>query len=327
MSIVVLYKFLVIVAIVVLGILVGRLRWLGSGDVGRVLSGVTFMVFAPALLFRTAARIDFEHLQWRTLLAYFGTVVAFMLVVYTIERRRMPADSSLPAAPAVRAVSSVFGNTVQVGIPIATALFGEAGLSLHLTIVSLHALTLMTILTVLVELDLAHAHARSAGSQLRLGTMLLSTVRNTVIHPIVLPVLCGLGWNLWGGGTIAPPIDEFLLTLGQAVVPLSLFAIGLSLAHSGVRGAVRRATEITVFKLLVQPALVLVVAHWGFGLSGLPLMVTVMCAALPTGSNATMFSIRYRTLEREVNTAVVISTTAFVLAAPLWIYVVGRVAP
>jgi malonate transporter len=326
MSLAVFYKFLVIVAIVLLGLLIGKLRWLGEGDVGRVLSNVTFTVFAPALLFRTATRIDFGSLPWSTLLAYFGTVVAFMLVVYVVERRRERPGFDRPAVPAVRAISSTFGNTMQVGVPIATALFGEAGLALHLAIVSLHSLTLMTLLTVLVESDLARAHARNAGSNIKLGAMLFSTVRNTIIHPIVLPVLCGLAWSL-AGGTIAVPVDEFLVILGQPVVPLSLFAIGVSLAHSGVRGAMLQAVKVSVLKLLVQPALVLLVGHWLFGLSGLPLMVVVICAALPTGNNATMFSIRYRTLEQEVNTIVVFSTVAFVAAVPLWLYVVGWVAP
>lgn len=323
MSLSVLYKFLVIVAIVILGLAVGRLRWLGRGDSGRLLSNVTFMVFAPALLFRTAARIDFQHMPWSVLLAYFGTVIVFMLLVYAAQRTKRPAE---PAVPTVRAIAAVFGNTVQVGIPVATALFGEEGLSLHLAVVSLHALTLMTILTALVETDIAHAHARNSGGSVHLGRMLVSTARNTIVHPIVLPVLCGLACNL-AGVQLAPPVDDFLLTLGQAVVPLSLFAIGLSLAHSGVRGAVAQAVKTSALKLLVQPALVLVSAHWLFGLSGLPLMVIVICAALPTGANATMFSMRYKTLEQEVNTSLVLSTVAFVLAAPWWIYVTGRLAP
>ena len=43
-----------------------------------------------------------------------------------------------------------FGNAVQVGIPLAAALYGEAGLGLHVTLVSLHSLTLLTVLTALV---------------------------------------------------------------------------------------------------------------------------------------------------------------------------------
>ncbi len=63
------------------------------------------------------------------------------------------------------------------------------------------------------------------------------------------------------------------------------------------------------------PALVLVVAHWGFGLSGLPLSVLVMMAARPVGSNALIFAQRYQALQAQTTAAIVVSTLAFGLSA------------
>jgi predicted permease len=80
----------------------------------------------------------------------------------------------------------------------------------------------------------------------------------------------------------------------------------------------------SLIKLLLQPALVLVVAHWGLALHGLPLAVLVMLAALPAGSNAMMFAQRYRALEAEVTAANVLTTLVFVLTAPLWLMVLAR---
>jgi predicted permease len=77
-------------------------------------------------------------------------------------------------------------------------------------------------------------------------------------------------------------------------------------------------------KLLVLPAFVLVVAHWGFGLTGLPLAVVVMMGALPAGSNALMFAQRYEAQEAETTAAVVFSTLGFVVTAPIWLAVLAR---
>ena len=71
------------------------------------------------------------------------------------------------------------------------------------------------------------------------------------------------------------------------------------------------------------PALVLVVGRWVIGLSGVPLAVIVICAALPVGSNPLLFAQRYRNLEGETTTAVVISTFAFALTAALWLLVLA----
>jgi len=209
---------------------------------------------------------------------------------------------------------------LQVGVPLAAGVFGEAGLAIHITVVSLHALCILTLLTTLVELDLARERAAGQGQQ-SLGEILLSTARNTVIHPVVLPVLAGMAWNLTGW-RLPGPLDETLQLLGTAVAPLCLVLIGITLAYTAgrtVMGAVRMALVCSALKLLLLPAAVLAVAHWGLGLSGLPLQVAVMMAALPTGSNALIFAQRYRSFEAEATTSIVLSTLGFVLTAPLWL--------
>jgi hypothetical protein len=318
-SSVVVLRLLAIFAVIGLGWVAGRTKLLGDGsDTARVMSNAAFYLFTPALLFRTTARIDLAALPWATLAAFFGPVVALLLAVYLRERRRGGPE---PAGPAVRAISVSFGNTVQLGIPIVTALFGEAGLALHVAIVSLHALTLLTVLTVLVEADLVRAHV--GGDRPGPLATALTTARRTVVHPVVMPVLAGLAWNLLSlplGG----PFDEILRTLGQAVVPVCLVTIGLSLHQYGVVGVAGPAVALSVGKLVVQPALVLVAAHWGAGLTGVPLAVVVLAASLPIGSNALLFAQRYRAREGEATTGIVLSTLAFVVTGPLWLLVLGR---
>jgi predicted permease len=77
-------------------------------------------------------------------------------------------------------------------------------------------------------------------------------------------------------------------------------------------------------KLLVLPALVMLLAVTAFGLHGLPLAVVVMAAALPTGSNALLFAQRYRTGEGAASALIVLSTLGFGLTAPLWLSVLLR---
>jgi predicted permease len=248
--------------------------------------------------------------------AFFVPVVALMLANYGWQRWRRDERGLPVAAPAVRAITVAFGNSVQIGIPLAAGIFGETGLGLHLALVSVHALILLLVATTLVELDLAQA--RAAGAQAHLGRMLLGTLRNTVIHPVVLPVLAGMAWQATGLA-LPGPVDEVLQVLGSAVVPLCLTLIGMSLAYMGLPGSLRGAISLTLLKLLVQPALVWGVAAGVFGLDGLPLQVVVVLAALPSGTNALMFAQRYRAQEAETTAVNVISTLAFVATAPAWL--------
>jgi malonate transporter and related proteins len=274
------------------------------------------MIFVPALLFRTAARLDLAALPWQTLAAFFVPVTALTLAVYAVDRAR--SRTLAPARAAVRAIISVYGNAVQVGIPMAAALFGESGLGLHLTLVSLHGLVLLTLLTALVEHDVAGAGP--SGSR---HDVWRTMVRNIVVHPVVLPLLAGLLFNVVGL-QLPELVDQLLLVLGSAVVPVCLVLIGLSLQHYGLGGPVRASIALTVIKLVVMPACVWPLAHWVFGLSGQALAVVVLMAALPVGSNALIFAQRYRTEEATATAAIVISTVAFAFTAPLWLAALAR---
>ena len=327
MTLAVLYKLLAIMATVALGWLAARLGWFGrigagaaegasGNDPARVLSNIAFTLFVPALLFRTMVRQDLSALPWRVLAAYFVPALLCTLAFYAWQRRAglLPA-----AAPATRTVAAVYGNAVQLGIPMAAALYGETGLALHLALVSLHGVVLLTLLTVLVEADIARGQARAS-----VRDTLRITLRNSIIHPVVLPVVMGLAWNLTGRG-LHPVLDQTLLGLGSAAVPVCLVLIGVTLATYGARGGLPSALRVSAFKLLLMPALVLVVARYGFGVAGVPLAVLVMMAALPVGSNAIIFAQRYGTLEGEATLAILASTVGFMATAALWLALLGAI--
>ncbi len=328
MTAAVFYKLLAIFITAALGWLAGRMRWLGRGtvssDPARVLSNAAFYIFVPALLFRTTVRLDFATLPWRSVWAYFVPTLALLLAVVAWQGARGAGRRHGAAAPAVRALAASFGNSVQLGIPIAAALFGEAGLAIHIPLVSLHALVLLSVCTGLAELALARTPA-AGRSPSSLAGALGATLRNTVIHPVVLPVLAGLLWNATGLGLYAV-VDEALLIVGSAAVPICLVLIGLSLAYDGVRGHLRGALGLSLAKLVLLPALVLVTAHWGFGLAGVPLAVLVMMAALPVGSNPLIFAQRYDTLPAEATAAIVFSTLAFVATSAVWLGLLAWIA-
>lgn len=323
MTAAVFHKLLAIFLTVGLGWVAGRARWLEAGQPGadpaRLLGNVAFAIFVPALLFRTTVRLDFAAMPWHTVAAFFVPAVGFLFGVYAWQRGRGSPHGA--AAPSVRAVAASFGNTVQVGLPLVAALFGEAGLAIHIALISLHAMILLSLLTALAELDIERQRA-ATGQAASLWPVLRQTLRNTIVHPVVLPVLAGLAWNATGLG-LHPVADETLAALGSAVVPVCLVLIGLNLAYQDLKGQWRGGVGISVLKLLGLPALVLATAHWGFGLSGLPLSVVVLMAALPVGSNALIFSQRYDTLQAETTAAIVISTVGFVATASFWLGVLG----
>lgn len=318
MSSSILLQLLALLTVAACGYLAARMRLLGGPGASRVLSHAAFSVFAPALLFRTTATTDLATMPRTLLLAYFVPMLLMMALVRWALRRR----TAHPATPTVVAVTLGFGNSVQVGIPVAATLYGDEGLRLHLALVSVHALVLLGTATCWIEFDLARAAAQKAGeapSWRGVWATVRRTLRQAVIHPVVLPVLLGFAWNL-AGLPLPALMDTTLKLLGQAVVPLCLVLIGVSLAEFNLRGALGAALCMGALKLLLMPVVVGAAAAGLFGLHGTPLSIVVLAAALPAGSNALLFSQRYQTIEAEVTAAVVLSTAGFIFTVPLCLW-------
>ena len=130
-------------------------------DPARTLSNAAFYIFVPALLFRTTARIEFGALPWSTLLAYFVPVLLLLLVVYALGAAAQPRRRS-PAAVPQRARDHRDlrqrgpGRHPDGGGAVRR---GRARDPRHARQPA--SLTILTVLTAIVELDLARErHAR-----------------------------------------------------------------------------------------------------------------------------------------------------------------------
>lgn len=286
------------------------------------------LVLIPVLLFRTMVRLDLAAMPWQAIQGYFVPVTLGMLATVVLFKRRPVAaqarQEAAAAAPAARTTTAIYGNAVQLGIPLAAGLFGEAGLAIHLALVSLHSLIVLTCLTVIAESALVRAgRDRTDARQVSIWQAAGRTIGRSIWHPVVLPIVLGLLWNLLGMpyGKI---LDQILALLGAAALPMCLLLIGMTLAQYGWRAHARPALPQVVIKILVLPAVVFLTAKLGFGLHGVPLQVVVLMAALPVGTNALIFAQRYRLLQSEATTAIVISTAAFVMTAPMWLWALQR---
>ena len=188
----------------------------------------------------------------------------------------------------------------------------------------LHGLTLLSTLTVIVEMDLARARVRDARAP-SIAAMALTTLRNTIIHPVVLPLIVGWVWNL--SGLPIPAVSRMSSSCSASAWCRSAWSSSACRwPTTAWRRAWRRPSCSSPSSWLIQPAFVLLVAHWGFGLSGLPLSIVVLMGALPVGANALIFAQRYETHEAESATAIVISTFCYAFTLPAWLFVLSRVS-
>jgi len=281
--------------LIAVGYGVARLRVVGEEGV-KALSDLSFMLFLPALLFRSMARTDFGSFPVLAPLAYFGTAITLFLVSYGVLRGR-----GLDARRAtVFGMSGVFANTVMVGIPLVRLAYGEAGLAVLLSIVALHALVLLTVATLVIEFGEIGSRGRSA---------LAEVVRSAVLHPVILPILAGFGWALTGW-TLPAPVDTTLSLIGGAAPTLCLILLGASLLRFDARAQWAVALRLTLMKSFVHPAAVYAAGRWLFGLDALTLAVLTIAASLPVGANVYLLAQRYQVGLGTVSAGATLSTIA-----------------
>jgi malonate transporter len=303
-----------VVLFIAIGFLSGNRGWIRAGSV-KDLSNLVFMVLTPALLFRTMSSVHLGDVDFAPIAAYFAA--AGLVFGGTMA---LLGFTSLAAA---RALANMFSNTVMIGVPLVGLVFGEAGLVTLFTLISLHALILLTAATVVFELAAARERAGTPGHEGRsmLRTVLMA-VRNGIIHPIPMPIIVGLLYAQTGL-PIPLVIDKPLELLGQALGPLALLLVGVTLAFTTVGTHFRAAMRSALVKCLVHPVAMAAVG-WAMGLKGMPLAVMVVAASLPVGANVFLFSQRYEVAQDEVTASVAVSTALALITMPVVIILVTR---
>ena len=277
--------------LIALGYLAGRLQWIRDAAV-KDLSNLVFLLLIPALLFRTMSTVHFEELDLRPVVAYFTAALALLAV--SIVWRGFNRGS------VVMALAGTFSNMVMIGITLVELAYGKEGQVTVLTLVSVHALILLTVGSIVLELAVAR-EARAGGERApHVLETAWSAFKGALIHPIPLPILSGL---LFAQTGLALPtvIDRPLQLLGSAFGPIALVLVGVTLARTPMAGHLRHALWISASKNLALPLLVGLCA-WAMGITGLPLTVMVVAAALPVGANVFLFAQRYE-VAQEVTTA------------------------
>lgn len=266
----------------------------------RGLNDLTFYLLIPALLF--GAVLDTPAHGFGVALTYFTGCLVVFAAGLLLARQALGAGL---AEASVIGLNCAYGNTVMLGVPVVSAAFGPAGVSILLPIIALHSIVLLPVATVLIEADGAGGHP---------ARRVLRTLPGLLRNPVIVSILLAMLWH--GLGIPVPePLRRLLAMLGAAAPALALFALGASLPDFATQGSAREAGLATVLKLVALPMLV-----WGLarlaGFEPLQTAVAVVTAGAPTGANAFFLARRTGTLAVASAGTVVVSTALSIVTLP-----------
>lgn len=264
--------------------------WVRRGlayDVAFV-SRLSMTLSTPCLIFMALVRSKVDPALLRdTVLAAIVAYVAVGVVVWGLVRllRLDPAAYWAPLA---------FGNTGNIGLPVALFAFGQAGFDLAVVIFAVMAILSFTFGVWVI-----------AG-----GGSPASAIREPLVGGTILgSIFLAMGWNLpdWAAASLD--------LIGQMAIPLMLITLGVAIARLQPR-ALGPAFALCLVKLLICTAVPLAVGL-AFGLPRMTLGVLVLQVATPVAVTSYMLAAKYETSPDEVAGLVVVSTLLSVVAIPL----------
>ncbi|MFM9850183.1 MAG: AEC family transporter [Hyphomicrobiaceae bacterium] len=286
-----------------LGLLTAKIRWLDA-SAGRILAQFGYKVAMPALLFRTLSSVGMPEASPLSLIASYVLAITATWLLATLATRvilRRPAGD----APSI-AMGSCFGNGVMLGIPLLLGAFGNAAATPIAVLVTIETIYLWVLATLHMEVA-----SRGIGS-ISFGAV-WAILRDVATNPMVASITLGIAWAATGL-TIPPLADRLLALLAQSAVPVSLFALGMTLAAYGIAGQIRTLSLILILKMAIYPAMALLLAHHVFELPPAWTAALLVFTSMPVGANAFVFAARYDRAIGSVSAAVAVSTAIAVVS-------------
>ncbi len=287
-------------AIILTGFLAGRFRFLGD-DSSEALNRFVYYVALPVLLFHSMARVEPAVIfDWPFMAAYVGGLLITLSLAMAWARCLFGGRL---AENALFAMATVFGNTGYMGIPLALTAFGAEGALPAILATVINGALLIAIIVTIIEIDLSVDGGMG---------VVRDVGRALARNPLLLSPLAGIAWA-FTGIALPAPVDTFCTILGAAAGPCALFAIGLFLARQSPGEAAREVGSMTIFKLLVHPAVTWVLAVMVLEVKPLWATVAVIMAALPTGANVFVLAQRYGIYVQRSSAAILVSTVLSVI--------------
>ncbi len=263
-------------------------------------------VFAPPLLFALAAQAEITpQLLTVPLITATGVGVSIGILYLLLYRSPLGAPYSRQTRAAILLAGS-FGNVLFMGYPTLTFLYGDAGGSYAAFADVLASTPILWTLGVWIATRLGHEHGQGQ-----------SLFRIVLTLPPVWAFLLGFAVNF--AGLEVDPLIKAAKFMGQATIPIMLFALGLSIPWGNLRPCPPVMVAVAS-KLVITPLIVWFLARQAFQPMADAQVAALLEVAMPTMLMAASFADRFHLDARAAALTAAWSSLLFLVTLPVWIF-------
>ncbi|NTV96014.1 MAG: AEC family transporter [Thiobacillus sp.] len=263
-------------------------------------------VFAPPLLFALSAQAEITpQLLTVPLITATGIAVSGGLLYLLLFRSPLGAPYSSQTKAAIL-LAGTFGNVLFMGYPTLTFLYGDHGGSYAAFADVLASTPILWTLGVWIATRLGHEGGHGH-----------SLFRIVLTLPPVWAFVLGFAVNF--AGLEVTPLIKAAKLMGQATIPIMLFALGLSIPWGRLRPCPPVAVAVA-FKLVVAPLIVWLLARQVFQPLADAQVAALLEVAMPTMLMAASFADRFHLDARAAALTAAWSSLGFLVTLPVWIF-------
>ena len=266
---------------------------LGPPFDAKSVTSLALVIGMPCLVFSTLTKLDVSQQAFLDISAAFGVAILGFLVtgVVVLKVARLPLTTFLPTFTA--------SNTGNMGLPLSLFAFGETGLALAICIYVISSVFSFVV-----------------GWSIYAGRLGIDVLYN---NPLLYAVAAALVCLIWD---ISPPrwLANTTELLGALTIPLTVIALGVSIAKLKVSGFWRTLT-LSVVKLASGFAVGVVVADL-FGLTGVAKGVLIIGCSMPVAVHNYVFALRFQRGPEENASMIILSTLISMATLPLLLWYV-----
>ena len=261
---------------------------------------LVYFVLFPALLFQAIVRTPITAGNAVMLLQATAAVIGSGVALSWLAGLAL-RPSSLGLASSAQCG---YRFNTYIGLALAASLGGAQGQTVMALIVGFAV--------PMANLAAVYGLARHSGNNL---------LRELARNPLLISTLLGLACNL-AGLQLPGPVDTVLARLGAAAIALGILCVGASLSWEGGKGYGALIGWMLAVKLVVLPAVALLVADL-LDLPPLEARMLLLFAALPTASAAYVLAMRMGGDGRMVAVLISLGTLFSALTIPAWLLLAG----
>jgi predicted permease len=299
-------NYLLLAACFLLGIVLRRTRRLPD-NAAASLNGFVVHISLPALTLNYIHDLELDRgLIVPALMAWvlFGIGCAFFwLAARVFEFPRATTGGLM--------LTGGLANTSFIGLPMIDTFYGVEFLGLGILIDQVGSYLVLSTLGILVASLYATSSQKIEARDVIRKIVFFTPFQAFVVALLLKPV----EYPIW--------FAELLNILGATVIPLALVSVGYQLRLSQVRGKAHAFGWGLSYKLVLGPALILLIFSGMFGAQGTILNVTVFEAAMPAMIGASIVAMEYDLDAPLVTLMVGVGIPLSFLTLPVWWYVLG----